>query len=177
MPGAGMSTTLPARNGLPWIRGVFLFVVWLAAMGLSPSSVPVGLLAAALGALASREIAPEPLRLAPRALVGYVLRFLRQSTLAGFDIARRVFDPRLPLKPGLVSYRCRLTGETACSLFATVMTMVPGTLPVAASADGRMTIHCLDTEQPVTAALAADEARMTEVLGEPAVMAERATDG
>jgi multicomponent Na+:H+ antiporter subunit E len=161
-----MSAPPPAAGGLPWIRGLFLFVVWLAAMGLSWSSVPVGLAAAALGALASREIAPEPLHLAPLALARYVLRFLRQSALAGFDIAKRVFDPRLPLKPGLVSYRCGLAGETACSLFATVMTMVPGTLPVAASPDGRMTIHCLDTGQAVAAALADDEARMTEVLGE-----------
>jgi multicomponent Na+:H+ antiporter subunit E len=39
--------------------------------------------------------------------VRLVGRFLWQSVVAGVDIARRVFDPRLPLNTGFVVYPVR----------------------------------------------------------------------
>ncbi len=37
---------------------------------------------------------------------------------------------------------------------------MPGTLPVGTDPDGALVYHCLDSEQPVTAALARDDALM-----------------
>jgi multicomponent Na+:H+ antiporter subunit E len=51
--------------------------------------------------------------------------------------------------------------------FTTLMSLLPGTVPVGEDRDGVLVIHCLDTRQPVAAQLAAEEAMLIQVIGGP----------
>jgi multicomponent Na+:H+ antiporter subunit E len=84
-------------------------------------------------------------------------RFLAQSVVAGVDVARRVFDPRLPIQPGLVVYRPRLRDPQRQSVLATLSSAAPGTLAVGTDAEGNLIYHVLDTRLPNADGLAADE--------------------
>lgn len=148
------------------LRGTGLLVFWVLLSGGGPADLPVGIIAAAAAAWASlRLLPPAGGRLRPVALARLALRFPVQSLIAGADVARRAFDPRLPLHPGLVHYPTRLPEGPARHAFASLMSLLPGSLPAGADATGGMLVHCLDTRQPVAAQLAAEEVRFVRVIG------------
>jgi multicomponent Na+:H+ antiporter subunit E len=49
-------------------------------------------------------------------------------------------------------------------LFLGMASLMPGTLPVR-DEDGRIVLHCLDTEEPVAGQMADHEARLVRALG------------
>ena len=96
-------------------------------------------------------------------LARLALRFLCQSVVAGMDVARRALDPRLPLRPGFVTYPVRFPPGTARNAFAALTSLLPGTVP-AGDEDGQLVYHCLDVDQPVVSQLAAEEAALSRAL-------------
>lgn len=161
---------LPGVGGqaprLVWGRFLALVLVWLILTGATVKDIPVGIIAAALGAWMSARLLPGAIR-EPRILasITFLAVFLRQSVLAGIDVARRVFDPKLPLDPGLVDFAPRLPEGLERSLFAEIASMAPGTLPVGETAHGSLVIHCLDKEADIEGQLRADEERLAAALG------------
>jgi multicomponent Na+:H+ antiporter subunit E len=80
---------------------------------------------------------------------------------AGWDVARRALDPRLPLRTGFVAYPARFRSRLARNAFASYSSLLPGTLPV--EDDGETLLyHCLDITQPVAAELAAEETALAQ---------------
>jgi len=151
------------------VRGAGFFGAWLLLARLTDfawADLAVGLLAAALATWASlRLLPPGPARLRYRALPRLVARFLWQSLVAGLDVARRVFDPRLPIKPGYLAYPVRIPDGPRRAAFGAFTSLMPGTLPVGTDRDGSLVYHCLDLEQPIAASLARDEALVADVQG------------
>ncbi len=154
-----------SRGGAAFARGALFMLLWLA---LKPSAwlpdVLVGLLAAACATAASLYLLPPAMgsvRLG--ALVAGVPRFLWQSLVAGIDVGRRALSPRMPLATGFVDYRTGFPRGNARNQFATITSLMPGTLPCG---DGEHTIeyHCLDTTLPVVEPLAEEERRLARAL-------------
>lgn len=145
-------------------RGLGFFGLWLALIGTAPQDMPLGLVAAAAATGASVQLWPSHGRLSPTGLARFVLRFLPQAVVAGVDVAWRAMAPRIVLRPGLVGYRATLAPGLAQGAMCAVMSLQPGKLPVSCQASGEMLVHCLDTQAPVTAELAADEAAFLRVL-------------
>ena len=167
MPEPTGRRAIPMRAAL--VRGAGFFGAWLLLARLTDfawADLAVGLLAAALATWASlRLLPPGPARLRYRALPRLVARFLWQSLVAGLDVARRVFDPRLPIKPGYLAYPVRIPDGPRRAAFGAFTSLMPGTLPVGTDRDGSLVYHCLDLEQPIAASLARDEALVTDVQG------------
>src|SRR5262245_42015071 len=93
--------------GAAVLRGAGFFAFWIVLMGAGHAGA--GLATAALATWVSLRLLPAgALQLRPAAVPALALRFLAQSVAAGWDIARRAFDPRLPLRPGFVVYRVGL---------------------------------------------------------------------
>jgi multicomponent Na+:H+ antiporter subunit E len=148
-------------------RWTGLFVLWLLIAGTSPSEFPAGMVSAALATWASLILQPpgtHRIRILP--LMRLCLGVLLDSVVAGFDIARRALDPRLPLNPGIVRYASALPPGRARAVFSTITTLVPGTLPIGSAPDGMLLVHCLDTAHPAAASLARNEATLRGVLSE-----------
>ena len=106
---------------------------------------------------------PGELRWQPTALPRYAIRFLWQSVIAGWDVMRRAFSPSLPLRPGLVSYPPRYPRGAGRNAFASLTSLLPGTVPVRDDAQG-MVYHCLDIRQPIVEQLAVEETAFCSVL-------------
>jgi len=139
---------------------------WLVLSGFSPADLVVGALAAVVATRASlRLLPPGPWRLHPLLLSRLGLRFLRQSIVAGVDVAWRALDPRLPLRPGFVLYRPQLPPGPTRNAFCTMTSLLPGTLPCGSDESGGLIVHCLDVGQPVAEQLAAEEALLIRALG------------
>jgi multicomponent Na+:H+ antiporter subunit E len=139
------------------VRAAGFFAFWAILSGLNPLDLLVGALAAAIAACASvRLLPPGEWTFRPVALLRLTLRFLRQSVVAGADVARRALDPRLPLRPGFVTYPTRFPPGTARNVFTSLTSLLPGTVPTGEQ-DGHLVYHCLDLDQPVVSDLAAEE--------------------
>lgn len=152
-------------------RGAGLFGLWLllaAPLAGSPAKLipdlTVGALAAAWATWVSlRLLPPVPGRLRWGALGRLAVHFIWQSIVAGVDVARRAFHPRLPLRPGFLAHPVRLPPGPGRSAFGAFSSLMPGTLPVGTDSNDALIYHCLDLDQPVGAGLARDEARLTRV--------------
>jgi multicomponent Na+:H+ antiporter subunit E len=163
--GGDFSATIPLRPAVT--RAVGLLGVWVVLSGYALVDLVPGVIAALAATWVSLRLLPSgPNRVQPLALTKVALRFLRQSVLAGADVARRALDPRLPLDPGFIRYSAGLPPSTARNAFTALMSLLPGTVPVGSDQSGALVIHCLDIRQPVAAQLATDEALFARVTGE-----------
>jgi multicomponent Na+:H+ antiporter subunit E len=163
-----MSGTDVGRNVL-WsllARAAGFLGFWLILSEFSAVDLLVGALAALMAALVSlRLLPPRRWTLRPVVLAGLAGRFLRQSIWAGIDVAWRALDPRLPLRPGFVSYRPRLPAGPTRNAFLTMMSLLPGTLPCGPDEEGGLAVHCLDVSQPVVEQLAVEETTFSRAVG------------
>jgi len=144
--------------GTALARLLGLFALWIVLIrSAAPADLAVGALTAAAATWASlRLLPPDAGRVRFAVLVALLPRFLWQSVLAGIDVARRAFHPRVPLSPDFVAYPVNLPRGPARNAFETITSLLPGTVPC--DDDARtITYHCLDTGQPVVEQLAADE--------------------
>jgi multicomponent Na+:H+ antiporter subunit E len=146
-----------------WRVAAFLGL-WLVLSGADPADVPIGIVAAVAATWTSLRLLPPGMsRASPAALAGLALRFLYLSVVAGADVARRALDPRLPLRPGFVTYPVCFPPGNARNAFAALTSLLPGTVP-AGDENGKLVYHCLDIDQPVVSQLAVEEAALSRAL-------------
>jgi multicomponent Na+:H+ antiporter subunit E len=159
------SAGMLSRTRVGWTRGVLLFALWMVLMqSIAPLDLVIGALAALGATRASLYLLPPAAgRVRLLALVALLPRFLWQSLLAGIDVARRAFAPSLPMKTGFVDCRTAFPRGHARNNFATITSLMPGTVP---SGDGDDTIefHCLDVDQPIALQMADEERRLAQAL-------------
>jgi multicomponent Na+:H+ antiporter subunit E len=147
-------------------RAAFFFTFWLTLNGVKSADLLIGIIAAIIATWASQRLLPLGRRiLRPIPLARLVQRFLRQSIVAGIDVAWRALDPRMPLRPGFMIYQSHLPLGPMQNAFCTMTGLLPGTLPSGFDENGDLVIHCLDVSQPVVEQLAAEEAVLQQVLG------------
>lgn len=112
------------------------YLVWLLlTASLQLDELLVGMLVAAIvTALTGRRAAVfSGLRVSPKALVG-VLRYLGSFAVAlvraNIDLASRVLNPALPIRPAVVEVEVHLQSALGRLLLANSITLTPGTLAV-----------------------------------------------
>src|SRR5215510_4406332 len=161
------STRAPARAPgatAVIVRAAWFLGLWLVLAGADPADLPAAALAVVAATWTSlRLLPPGGARRAPVAVARLAVRFLYQSVVAGLDVARRALDPRLPLRPGFVTYPVRFPPGTARNAFTTLTSLLPGTVP-AGEEGSDLVYHCLDVDQPVVSQLAAEEAALSRAL-------------
>ena len=146
-----------ASMGVVLMRALLYFGVWIV---IDQSAKPANLVVGALATIAAtwtslKLLPPSGGRVRLGVLLTMLPRFLWQSLVAGIDVARRAFAPRLPLAPGFVDYPVRLRGS-ARNAFQLISSLMPGSVATGGT-ETQIEYHCLDTGQPVVEQLAAEE--------------------
>jgi multicomponent Na+:H+ antiporter subunit E len=158
--------TQSSRHCAGLARGAVFLIFWLILTGAERSALAVGLAASVFAAWLSLRLMPSmPGQVRPLHLPAFCARFIWQSVGAGLDIARRVFDPALPLHPGIVVCPLALEAGPARQAFCTLISLQPGTLPIGAGEDGMVRLHCLDATQPIGAQFEREADRWTQTFG------------
>jgi multicomponent Na+:H+ antiporter subunit E len=118
---------------------VLLFLVlmglWVLLTPKDMQEIWVGLAVSALVAIFTLRLEPVlgDLRLTPKALVYaviYLFVFIKELIVSNLDVARRVINPKLPIKPGIVKVKTKLNSNIAKTILANSITLTPGTLTV-----------------------------------------------
>lgn len=163
------TTRRPASPGAWMLRAAGLFLLWSVLMGLKPADAAFGAIVAIAAARLSLHLLPaHSLSMRPLALLALVPHFLWQSVVAGVDVARRAFAPRMPLRPGFVLYRAQLARGVQRNAFTSYTSLLPGTVPCGDTDEG-IVYHCLDVGLPVTSELAREEQRIAALFTAPAM--------
>ena len=143
------------------VRFAIGYAVWLVLNGWSTLDAVVGIPAAALAAWASLVLLPSSgRRLKPLRLARFALQFLWQSVAAGVDVAWRVVQPNMPLRPGFVKVTPRIPVGVGRLWFCGLASLQPGSLPCGVDEDGNLLFHCLDTRDDVVGALSRTQDEM-----------------
>lgn len=120
--------------------------------------LPAILFAAAVGTAMS-----PPFGWSWRGALRFVAFFVRESWLGAVDVARRAFDPRMPIAPGLFEHQLRMSSDLARVAAVNTSSLLPGSLVVDIEGSALL-IHALDLEQSGTArTVAATEERVAEM--------------
>jgi multicomponent Na+:H+ antiporter subunit E len=129
--------------------GAVVFTFWLViSASVAPTDLVLGLaLSLLLGWWSVRFLWSGD---APWLTLREATALLRQSPgfglrvfLSALHVARLVLDPRLPIRPRLVTCRTDLRRDISRVAFAQAVTLTPGTLTVDMRG-GEFLLHCLD---------------------------------
>jgi multicomponent Na+:H+ antiporter subunit E len=126
-----------------------LFVTWvILTQSFDPQELITGFIVASIVSLISPAIAGEkpgkwfqPKRYLY--LIVYLFYFIWQMIKSNIDVAKRVINPKLPIKPGIVKVKTKLKTNAAKLALANSITLTPGTLTVDIVGD-EFYIHWID---------------------------------
>ena len=144
-----------------WLLLSGYFVAFLLAAG-AGCSVVVVLLAHRMDVVDNEG---HPVHLAWRALLSYWPWLSVEIVKSGWDVSRRILDPRLPVSPTLTRFKPSQKTDVGLVIHANSITLTPGTITVEAGRD-EFLVHALTREG--AASLAGSEmdrrvARLEEV--------------
>jgi len=81
----------------------------------------------------------------------YIPRFLWEMIKANLEVAYLVVHPLLPIKPGIVKIKTKLTKDSAITVLANSITLTPGTMTVDVNKDkGELYIHWINVKAQET---------------------------
>jgi multicomponent Na+:H+ antiporter subunit E len=149
--GRGPDGTRVRRSRTPRVlaASAAVFAFWLViSASLAPAELLLGAaLSLLLGWWSARFLwsgqAPRVSARQLLALLRYLFLFGGQVFLAAVHVARVVVDPRLPIRPKLITCRTELRREISRVAFAHSVSLTPGTLTVDMDG-GTFLVHCLD---------------------------------
>lgn len=130
---------------------VALFVFWLLLSGFyTPFLVAFGAISSLCVLLFAHRMdvidhEGHPAHLGWRALFSYWPWLLKEIVVSGWDVSRRILDPRLPISPTLVRFKPSQTTELGLVIHANSITLTPGTITVEVE-HGEMLVHALSAE-------------------------------
>ena len=78
-------------------------------------------------------------------MIVYLLVFIRELIKSNLDVARRVLTPSLPINPGIVKFKTKLTTDYAKMVLANSITLTPGTLSIDI-VDDTFYVHWIDVK-------------------------------
>jgi multicomponent Na+:H+ antiporter subunit E len=139
-----------ARPVVCW--SVVLFALWLVlTRSFDPQELIAGAVASVLVSLLVRSVSSTLVFCGASFLrrsaflFAYVPYLLWSIVRANLDVARRVVNPRLPIRPGIVRVRTGLRSPLGRLLLTSSITLTPGTLTVDIDGD-ELFIHWIDVE-------------------------------
>lgn len=152
-------------SGPALTRALAYFGIWIVIdQSAKPANLAFGVVATVAATWVSlRLLPPESGRVRLGALLLLLPRFLWQSLVAGIDVARRAFAPRMPLEPGFVEYPVKLPRGSARNAFDAISSLLPGSVPTGET-EAVIEYHALDLRQPVVEQLAAEEQAYAQAL-------------
>lgn len=147
------------------LRGVVLAAVWLILAGAELEPLLMGVICVPLATWLSLRLMPGGVPVRPGMVIALAPRFIWRSLIGGLDVARRAFDPRLPIRPGWIEIATTLPDGGKVALGGE-LSLMPGTLSAGVDGD-RLLIHALDLGQDVEAACRDEERRVRRTLDRP----------
>ena len=128
-----------------------LVAFWLLLSGMfTPFLIAAGIGSALAVTLISQRMdlidhEGHPIHLAWPALLSYWPWLLKEIAKSGWDVTKRILDPRLPISPALIEFQPTQQTEMGLVIHANSITLTPGTISVEVEPN-RFLVHALTQE-------------------------------
>ena len=128
-----------------------LVAFWLLLSGIfTPFLVAAGVGSALAVTLFSKRMdlidhEGHPIHLAWPALLSYWPWLLKEIAKSGWDVSKRILDPRLPISPALIEFQPTQQTSLGLVIHANSITLTPGTISVEVEPN-RFLVHALTQE-------------------------------
>jgi len=99
-----------------------------------------------------------------RAWLFFIPYFIAQSFWGGLDVARRAFQPRMPIYPDIEYYKLRLPAGLPSVLLAWTVSLMPGTASIELT-DQEMAVHVLNDDESFEPDMRLLEERVARLFG------------
>jgi multicomponent Na+:H+ antiporter subunit E len=143
------------------IRFIIFLGIWCIFDGVKPMGLVAGLVTAGLVTWSSLKLFPtSATRFRVFPFLALALHFMRSSIVAALEVAKYAFRRQPGLHPGFVTYDCGIPAGTKRDLYLSMVSLMPGSLPVDVDQNSRVIMHCLDINQPIVEQMADNEARL-----------------
>jgi multicomponent Na+:H+ antiporter subunit E len=136
-------------RSLIFLLGLYLF--WLLLSGMfTPFLLAAGVGCSVFIFLLARRMdlidhEGFPIQLAWRAMLVYWPWLIREIARSGWDVTRRILDPRLPISPTLIEFAPSQKTDLGLVIHANSITLTPGTVAIEVE-PGRFLVHALTRE-------------------------------
>ncbi len=112
---------------------VTLMLFWILLTSLDFQEIIAGVITSLLIVLLTFKMEPifADIKITPKSIVFsviYIFVFIRELIISNIDVARKVIDPKLPIKPGIVKVRTKLKSKIGKTILANSITLTPGTM-------------------------------------------------
>jgi len=152
----------------------WLAFVWVALWGdPSAANIVVGVLVGTVAVIAF-PVRPFGVACRPVALARLGAAFVADLVVSSLEVAWEVVTPRRRIREGIVAVPIHGTSRVISMLVANMVSLTPGTLTVAVSADGRVLyVHVLHLRDPAQTrrSVQALERRAVRAFGSPDALA------
>ena len=133
------------------VNWVFLMLVWIAfTSSFATHELIVGALTTMVISYLSIRLFTcctilifSPVRI--MYMIWYLIVFIIALIQSNMDVARRVLSPSLPINPGIVKFKTKLTTNYSKMVLANSITLTPGTLTVDV-VDDTFYVHWIDVK-------------------------------
>ena len=131
---------------------VLAVLVWLALTGLGAQEIIAGVVVAAIVSVVAGHFlvtTHKQKHLLHRWLyaVLYFFKFLWEMIKANIHVAYIVVHPTVPVKPGIVKIKTKLTKDAAITVLTNSITLTPGTLTIDVNEEGKeIYVHWIDVK-------------------------------
>jgi len=142
-------------------RGLLFSLIWWILTDGAVVSWVIGVPAVLLAVAASVALV-SPMPVVWSEILRFVPFFLWHSLLGGMDVARRAFQPAMPIDPDLVAYPLRLPPGLSQVFMANTVSLLPGTLS-AELEQNVLKVHVLDRRKDFLAEFNAVEQRVARI--------------
>ncbi len=148
-PVAGLRRVLPTP-----LVSLAILALWVLLNGFSAGQALLGaLLALVLPLLLPAPVIPAPRLGAPLVAARLVLVVLYDIVKANVEVALRILGPEDAIHPAFVWVPLDVRSPQGIALFASIITMTPGTLSCELSEDRRwLLVHALHADDPAAVA-------------------------
>lgn len=133
------------------VLSVVLFAVWMLWSGhTEPFLIAMGLISCGFVLWIVRRMQildgeTVPYRLGLRPFTSYFPWLVKEIVKANVDVCRRVLDPKLPIRPHLLSVRADQPTDLGRVILANSITLTPGTVSIEVHGN-QITVHALAFE-------------------------------
>jgi multicomponent Na+:H+ antiporter subunit E len=146
-------------------RGVLFLLIWSLLTDGAVDSFWIGVPASLIALYVSMMLLPSFTLVWP-ALIKFIPFFLLHSLQGGWDVARRVFLPHMPIAPAFVDYPLRLPPGISQVIMTNTIGLLPGTLGVELE-DNILKVHVLDAQKNIMTELYTVEQNVAQIFGIP----------
>jgi multicomponent Na+:H+ antiporter subunit E len=148
-----------------FLRLISFIIAWWAFTESDGRDAYVGAVVVLLATLISLYILPpHAWKWNVRAWFAFIPYFLGQSFLGGLDVARRAFQPRLPIQPEIKQYPLRLPPGLPAVVLAWTVSLLPGTASIELNGK-ELLVHVLNDDATFHNTMRQLEERVARLFG------------